>query len=60
MRRHLLETRATAEERIITLEDLRAADAILLCNSVRGLRTATSLSLDGSPASHRAPQLKVS
>jgi para-aminobenzoate synthetase/4-amino-4-deoxychorismate lyase len=58
MRRHLLETHATAEERILTLEDLHSADAILLCNSVRGLRKVTSL--NASPPQPRAPQLKVS
>jgi para-aminobenzoate synthetase / 4-amino-4-deoxychorismate lyase len=40
-RRHLLETYATAEERILTLEDLSAADEIFLCNSLRGLRKVT-------------------
>ncbi len=44
LRRHLLETRPTAEERILTLDDLHAADAIFLCNSVRGIRKVTSLS----------------
>lgn len=37
-RRHLLETRPDAEERILSLEDLRLADAIYLTNAVRGLR----------------------
>ena len=37
-RRHLLETRVDLEERIITLEDLRHADAVYICNAVRGLR----------------------
>ncbi|QHN02795.1 aminodeoxychorismate synthase component I [Granulicella sp. WH15] len=36
-RRHLLETRANAEERVLTLDDLHAADAIYICNSVRGI-----------------------
>jgi para-aminobenzoate synthetase/4-amino-4-deoxychorismate lyase len=39
-RRHLLEAVPSAEERILTLADLRAADEIYLCNSVRGLRKA--------------------
>jgi para-aminobenzoate synthetase/4-amino-4-deoxychorismate lyase len=39
-RRHLLEAVPRAEERILTLADLRAADEIYLCNSVRGLRKA--------------------
>ncbi len=37
-RRHLLETRADLEEKILTLEDLRNADAVYICNAVRGLR----------------------
>jgi para-aminobenzoate synthetase / 4-amino-4-deoxychorismate lyase len=36
-RRHLLETAAGAEECILTLPDLATADAVFLCNSVRGL-----------------------
>jgi para-aminobenzoate synthetase/4-amino-4-deoxychorismate lyase len=37
-RRHLLETRPEIEERILFLDDLRAADAIYLANALRGLR----------------------
>ena len=37
-RRHLLETRPEIEERVLTLDDLRHADAIYLTNAVRGLR----------------------
>ncbi|HZB89720.1 MAG TPA: aminotransferase class IV, partial [Terracidiphilus sp.] len=37
-RRHLLETRPEIEERVLGVEDLRAADAIYLANAVRGLR----------------------
>jgi para-aminobenzoate synthetase/4-amino-4-deoxychorismate lyase len=37
-RRQLLETRPGAEERVLSLEDLRQADAIYLSNAVRGLR----------------------
>ncbi len=37
-RRHLLETRPEIEERVLMLDDLRTADAIYLCNAVRGLR----------------------
>ncbi len=40
-RRHLLETRADVEERVLSLDDLRGADAIYLCNAVRGLRRVT-------------------
>jgi para-aminobenzoate synthetase / 4-amino-4-deoxychorismate lyase len=36
-RRHLLETTAGAEERVLKLPDLESADAVFLCNSVRGL-----------------------
>lgn len=39
-RRHLLETLPNAEERVLVLDDLRTADAIFICNSVRGLRKA--------------------
>lgn len=38
LRRHILETDATAKEQILTLEDLESADAIYLCNSLRGMR----------------------
>ena len=37
-RRHLLESRPEIEERVLSLDDLRTADAIYLCNAVRGLR----------------------
>jgi para-aminobenzoate synthetase / 4-amino-4-deoxychorismate lyase len=36
-RRHLLETTAGADEHVLKLADLESADAIFLCNSVRGL-----------------------
>jgi para-aminobenzoate synthetase/4-amino-4-deoxychorismate lyase len=36
-RRHLLETTADAEECVLKLPDLESADAIFLCNSVRGI-----------------------
>ena len=36
-RRHLLETRPEAQERILHINDLRRADAVYLCNAVRGL-----------------------
>ena len=42
-RRHLLETRSTAAERRLTLDDFRAADRVFLCNSVRGLREVGSI-----------------
>jgi para-aminobenzoate synthetase/4-amino-4-deoxychorismate lyase len=37
-RRHLLETMANTEERVLRLQDLRKADAVYICNAVRGLR----------------------
>jgi para-aminobenzoate synthetase / 4-amino-4-deoxychorismate lyase len=43
LRRHLLETDPTIEERILTTQDLDTAEAIFLCNSVRGLRRITTL-----------------
>jgi para-aminobenzoate synthetase/4-amino-4-deoxychorismate lyase len=36
-RRHLLETTAGADEHVLKLADLQSADAVFLCNSVRGL-----------------------
>jgi para-aminobenzoate synthetase/4-amino-4-deoxychorismate lyase len=39
-RRHLLATLAHVEERVLTVDDLRDADAIYLANAVRGLRRA--------------------
>jgi para-aminobenzoate synthetase/4-amino-4-deoxychorismate lyase len=37
-RRYLLETNANAKEKILTLADLHSADAIYICNSLRGMR----------------------
>lgn len=37
-RRHLLETLANLEERVLRLEDMRSAGAVYICNAVRGLR----------------------
>jgi len=48
-RRHLLETNATAEEKALTVQDLKAADAVFLCNSVRGLREVTSICFEALP-----------
>jgi para-aminobenzoate synthetase/4-amino-4-deoxychorismate lyase len=42
-RRHLLETHPHAAERVLTAEDLKAADAIFLCNSVRGVHRIAKL-----------------
>jgi para-aminobenzoate synthetase / 4-amino-4-deoxychorismate lyase len=37
-RRHVLETNADASEKVLTLKDLEAADAVYICNAVRGMR----------------------
>jgi len=39
-RRHLLATHPLAEERVLSIDDLRSADAVYLANAVRGLRRA--------------------
>jgi para-aminobenzoate synthetase/4-amino-4-deoxychorismate lyase len=48
-RRYVLESQAGATERALTLDDLRHADQLYICNSVRGLCKAT-LHLDATPA----------
>ncbi|HXS77555.1 MAG TPA: aminodeoxychorismate synthase component I [Terracidiphilus sp.] len=40
-RRHLLQTHADAEEKILTQDDLKAADGVYICNAIRGLRRVT-------------------
>jgi para-aminobenzoate synthetase/4-amino-4-deoxychorismate lyase len=47
-RRYLLETDPAVEEKIIAVKDLKTADAVYLCNSVRGLREVKSICFDGS------------
>jgi len=52
-RRHLLETQPNVEEKTLTLNDLKAADSVYICNAVRGLRRIAidwnaSLSLTGN------------
>jgi para-aminobenzoate synthetase/4-amino-4-deoxychorismate lyase len=42
-RRHILETRPAAAECVLTIEDLQSADAIYICNALRGLRKVTAL-----------------
>lgn len=37
-RRHLLETRPEIEEKVLTLDDVKGADAVYICNGVRGIR----------------------
>jgi hypothetical protein len=39
-RRHILETRPGAEDRVLYREDLRQASAVYLSNAVRSLRLA--------------------
>ena len=48
-RRHLLQTKPGIEERVLSLEDLKAADAVYLTNAVRGLRRVT-IDWDQEPA----------
>ena len=40
-RRHLLFTRPDIEEKVLTLNDLKAADGVHICNAIRGLRRVT-------------------
>ena len=40
-RRHLLSSRPEIAEKILTLNDLKAADSVYICNAVRGLRRVT-------------------
>jgi para-aminobenzoate synthetase / 4-amino-4-deoxychorismate lyase len=42
-RRHMLKTRPAAEERVLGIADLRSADAVYVCNALRGLRKVTAL-----------------
>ncbi len=44
-RRHLLESGAAAE-RVLTLDDLRTAEVVLLCNAVRGMRVVKQMDFD--------------
>jgi len=39
-RRHLLETRPEIEEKVLTLDDVKCADAVYIGNAVRGIRRA--------------------
>jgi para-aminobenzoate synthetase/4-amino-4-deoxychorismate lyase len=43
-RRHLLETKPAAAESRLQLEDLASADAVYICNAVRGCRRVTVVS----------------
>ena len=44
LRRHILETCEGSEEAALNVDDLKAADGIYLCSSLRGLRRVTSFS----------------
>lgn len=56
-RRHVLELNKTAEERVLTIQDLESADSVFLCNSVRGMIRVSSLSLDDAGTQRKlAPQ----
>jgi para-aminobenzoate synthetase/4-amino-4-deoxychorismate lyase len=44
LRRHILETRDGSQEAVLKVEDLKSADGIYLCSSLRGLRRVTSFS----------------
>ena len=52
-RRYLLESNKTAEERVLTIQDLESADSVFLCNSVRGMTRVSSLSLDDAETQRR-------
>lgn len=47
-RQHLLESRPGAQEKVLYLDDLLAADAIYICNAVRGIRKVTLSVADSS------------
>lgn len=48
LRRHMLEMESNAIERPLFLEDLHAAEAVFLGNSVRGLRPVTRIEIEDS------------
>ena len=55
-RRYLLESNKTAEERVLTIQDLECADDVFLCNSVRGMTRLSLLSRDDGTQRKLAPQ----
>lgn len=54
-RRHLLETDATAEECVLTVHDIESAEAVFICNSLRGIRQVAAFSVN----THSSPQSRV-
>ncbi|MDE3105275.1 MAG: aminodeoxychorismate synthase component I [Acidobacteriota bacterium] len=52
LRGHLLQSNVNLEERVLTLSDLQAADAVLLGNSVRGLQQLAVLQLSPEQVLH--------
>jgi para-aminobenzoate synthetase/4-amino-4-deoxychorismate lyase len=48
-RRHLLEIKPAAAERTLQLEDIASADAVYICNSVRGCRKVTVVLASNRP-----------
>lgn len=50
-RRHVIDTRPEAGERVLTLEDVRRADAIYLCNAVREWQRAELIAEKEAPLS---------
>lgn len=56
-RRHLLETNPAATEKILRREDLESADAVYLCNAVRGFRKVTVVLSDNLNLCPHAPSL---
>lgn len=48
-RRTILENCHDAEERVLKIPDLETAEAVFVCNSVRGFRTVKTLCLNDSP-----------
>lgn len=57
-RRHLLETHSEAREAVLTIEDLKMADDIYMCNAVRGLCPVQSIDVSGqrfSPRKYTSP-----
>jgi para-aminobenzoate synthetase / 4-amino-4-deoxychorismate lyase len=46
LRRHILETRDGSEEAVLNVDDLKTADGIYLCSSLRGLRRVMSFTTE--------------